>query len=153
MQPGLSVTKTSLAKEASLKREYPPLNKVKASKPCIVVDAHGIILAWYLPGILNDSRQVGLFTLSDHSNQCDAHQNNIMLATENLYPLVKKSIGKKSETKSETGISWRIHPKNFNSGTDVPEGAVSMSPAWFQQGHEVGPLPAEFIKLIIRLFN
>jgi hypothetical protein len=149
MQSKLSVTKTSLAKEASLKREYSPLNKVKASKPCIVVDTHGIILAWYLSEILNDSWQIGLFTLSNHSNQCGAYQNNIMSAMENLYPLVKKSI----EKKLETGISWHIHPKNFNSGTDVPEGAVSMLPAWFQQGHKIGLLPADFIKLIIRLFN
>jgi len=36
------------------------------SRPCIIVDIYGNILTWYLPGILEDSRQVGLFALSDH---------------------------------------------------------------------------------------
>jgi hypothetical protein len=73
MQPGKSGTKTALEREASLRSEYPPLNGVKMSTPCIIVDSHGVILAWYLPGILNNVRQVGLFALSDHSNQSDAY--------------------------------------------------------------------------------
>jgi len=36
------------------------------SRPCIIVDKQGMILAWHLPGILNDSWQVSLLTLSDH---------------------------------------------------------------------------------------
>lgn len=39
------------------------MNKVTLSKPCIIHDMHGVVLTWYLPGILNDSRQVGLFNL------------------------------------------------------------------------------------------
>jgi hypothetical protein len=46
-------------REASLRRQYPPLNEVKVSRPCIIVDMHGVIVTWYLPGILSDSRQVG----------------------------------------------------------------------------------------------
>lgn len=60
-------TKASIEMEAALKRRYAPLNGVTASMPCIVVDKEGIILAWYLPGILTSSRQVGLFILSDRS--------------------------------------------------------------------------------------
>ena len=67
-----SGTKASKEKEASLKRRYPPLNGVTASMPCIVVDMQGIILTWYLPGILTGSRQVSLFALSDHSGILDA---------------------------------------------------------------------------------
>jgi len=56
-------TKASIKKEKSLQQRYPPLNNITVSAPCIIVDRHGVILAWYLPGILSDSRQVGLFQL------------------------------------------------------------------------------------------
>jgi hypothetical protein len=52
-------------KEASLRWQYPPLEEVTASTSCIIVNRHGIILAWYLPGILSNSRQVCLSSLSD----------------------------------------------------------------------------------------
>ena len=55
--------------EASLRRRYPPLNGITASIPCIIVDMDGVILTWYLPGIVTGSRQVGLFTLSDISDR------------------------------------------------------------------------------------
>jgi len=54
-------TKASNKKEKSLQWRYPLLNKVTVSVPCIIPDRHGVILAWYLPGVLSDSRQVGLF--------------------------------------------------------------------------------------------
>ena len=63
-------TKAAKANEASLQRQYPPLNdsaaEVPISRPSIIVDMQGIILAWYLPGILKDSWQVGLDNLSNH---------------------------------------------------------------------------------------
>lgn len=50
--------------EASLRRQYPPEGDLAAgiitSKPCIIVDKHNVIIAWYLPGILSKSRQVNL---------------------------------------------------------------------------------------------
>jgi hypothetical protein len=52
LKPG---TKVSNKKEASLRWQYPPLNEVVASSPCIIVDIQGIILAWYLLGILTNS--------------------------------------------------------------------------------------------------
>ena len=68
-RPANSGTKAAQATEASLRQQY-PLNdsaiKGPISRPCIIVDMQGIILAWYLPGILKDSRQVRLFTLFDH---------------------------------------------------------------------------------------
>jgi hypothetical protein len=60
LKPG---TKASEKKEASLRRRYPPLDGITASMPCIIVDMQGIILTWYLPGILTDSRLVNLFAL------------------------------------------------------------------------------------------
>jgi len=67
-KPCKSGTKASKEKEESLKEQYPPVLKgVTASTPCIIVDMQGIILAWYLPGVLSKSRQVGLSSLSNHS--------------------------------------------------------------------------------------
>ena len=66
-KPSKPGTKASDEREASLRWQYPPLNGVTASMLCIIVDMQGIILAWYLPGIMTNSRQAGLFSLSDHS--------------------------------------------------------------------------------------
>ena len=53
-------TKALGDKETQLKQQYKPLDEVTASVPCIVIDMQGIILVWYLLGILSDSRQVRL---------------------------------------------------------------------------------------------
>ena len=53
-------TKASDDREAKLKQQYKPLDEATALVPCIVIDMQGVILAWYLPGILSDSRRVGL---------------------------------------------------------------------------------------------
>ena len=71
-KPLKSGTKASKEKEASLKWQYPPLNGVTASLPCIIVDMQGIILAWYLSGILTNSRQVSLFALSNRNGKHNA---------------------------------------------------------------------------------
>jgi len=57
--PLKSGTKALGEKETELRRRYHPmLDGVIASAPCIIIDVDGIILAWYLPGILSNSRQV-----------------------------------------------------------------------------------------------
>jgi len=70
-KPSKSGTKASNKREANMKHQYPPLNGVMVSKPCIIIDMQGIILAWYLLGILTDSRQVGLFTLPNYVRKPD----------------------------------------------------------------------------------
>jgi hypothetical protein len=133
-------TKSSQERETSLRKRYPPLNGVEVSKPCIIVDMHGVILAWYLPGILKDPRQVGMLTLSDYSSKPDTFQSEIMVATEKLHPMLEKKRKKKKSTCStgtKTGASWRTDPKYFHSGTQAPKGSINISPAWFQQAHEV----------------
>jgi hypothetical protein len=71
--PQNSGTKASNKKEASLRQRYPPLKNITASMPCIIVDMHGVILTWYLPGILTDARQVSVFV--------------VPIVAENLTPL------------------------------------------------------------------
>jgi hypothetical protein len=127
-----SGTPTALENEDRMKRQYPLRNDSAAelpiSRPCIIVDMHGIILAWYLPGVLQDSRQVSLFTLSDCCIKSDAFQSEIMAAAERLHPLLGKRKG---------GASWRVNSENFRPGTESLQGSVDISPAWFQLGHEV----------------
>jgi hypothetical protein len=56
--PRSLLTTTAIRREDSIKQQYPPIpNGISISKPCIICDMQGIILTWYLPGILNDSRQ------------------------------------------------------------------------------------------------
>ncbi len=121
-------TKASIQNEAAVRRRYPPLDGVTASTPHIIVDEHGIILAWYLPGILSDQRQVGFFSLSDHGRQPDASQKDMLAARGKLGPLLKMA---------ESGSSWRNHQEMYPSGAEGPRGSVNLSPAWFQLGHDV----------------
>ena len=128
-KPSRPGTKASNEKEASLKRRYPPLNGVTASMPGIVVDMQGIILVWYLPGILSDSRQAGSFTPSDRSGKPDTFQNAMLAAKEKLHPLLNIS---------PAGSNWRDDPKFYSS--EGSQGSVNLSPAWFPQGHDVSSL-------------
>jgi hypothetical protein len=53
-----------------------------------------------------------------------------MLAVrEKLRPLLEKLL--------KHGNTWRDDLKNFHLGEDGPLGSVNLSPAWFQQGHDV----------------
>ena len=56
-------TKAAIQREESIQQQYPLLKACGISKPCIICDMQGIILTWYLPGILNGSRQVGPFII------------------------------------------------------------------------------------------
>jgi hypothetical protein len=126
-KPSKLGTKASNKREASLKRRYPPLNGDTASMPCTIVDMQGIIMAWYLPGILTDSRQVSLFAQSNRSRNPDTSQSAMLMAQEKLHPLLGMSQG---------GSSWRDDPKHYHS-REGPQGSVTLSPAWFHQGHDV----------------
>ncbi len=126
-KPSKSGTKASNEREASLKWQYPPLNEVTTSMPCIIVDMQGIIMAWYLPGILTNSRQVSLFTLSNRSGKPDTSQSAMLVVQGKLLPLLGMSQG---------GSSWHDDPKYFRSG-EGRQGSVNLSPTWFPQGHDV----------------
>ncbi|KAH9026115.1 hypothetical protein EDB85DRAFT_1893533 [Lactarius pseudohatsudake] len=111
-RPGTAATK---AQEAIMRRQYPPWNdsaaNIPISRPCIVVDMQGVILAWYLPGILTDSRQ-----------------SEMMTATQKLHPLLEKH---------PRSTSWCLDPEYFPMGLEGLQGLVDFLPAWFQQGHEL----------------
>jgi len=80
LRPG---TRASDEKEELLKKWYPSLEGVTASKPSIIVNMHGVIVAWYLPGILSNSRRVCSFSVSNHIEnlthlrmQCGKHKQS-----------------------------------------------------------------------------
>ena len=124
-------TKARQAAEASLRQWYPPNDLATGdpiSKPCIIVDMQGIILAWYLPGILKDSQQVSLLALSDCRIKCIWFQREMMAATEKFHPLLGRHQG---------DSSWHNNAAIYCPGTEGPQGLLNLSPVWFQQGHEV----------------
>ena len=59
-QPG---TKGSNSIENKMREQHSLPNEDMASNPHIIVDADGIIMTWYLPEILSNSRQAHLFAL------------------------------------------------------------------------------------------
>jgi len=78
-KPSKSGMKALDLKESLLRKQYPPLNGEMASTLCIIVDTQGIILSWYLPGILTSSRQVGLLALPDFCQKPDTSQNAMLV--------------------------------------------------------------------------
>ena len=112
------------------------MNGVTASMPCIISDRHGAILTWYLPKILSDSKKVCLFALTDHSRNFDTSQNAMLAAQEKLGLLLRAPQG---------STNWHDDEKYFHSGGEGPLGLVTLSPAWFSQGHDVSASSGRFI--------
>ena len=48
--------------EEELIRLFPPGRRRKLAEPCVICDTDGIILMWFLPGLLDFQRQVGRFS-------------------------------------------------------------------------------------------
>jgi hypothetical protein len=45
--------------ERRLYQLFPPGTMEMIAQPCVVVDSEGMILLWFLPGLLHRKRQVG----------------------------------------------------------------------------------------------
>jgi len=70
--------------------------------------------------------------------QCtdNANQESMYASTGYLH----KSLGARSESTARRSQSWRqdsLYYKSDTEWSDVPPGVVNMSPAWFQQAHDV----------------
>ena len=52
----------------------------------------------------------------------------MLAATKKLHPLLGQH---------QSGAGWRGDPEHFTSRANNPWGVLNISPAWFQQGHEV----------------
>jgi hypothetical protein len=44
--------------EEELRRLFPPAATETIAEPCLVVDSEGMILLWFLPGLVKSERQV-----------------------------------------------------------------------------------------------
>jgi hypothetical protein len=121
-------TNGSITKERSLRKQYPPLKGITFLAPYIIVDMQGIILTWYLPEILSESRQASVPLMSGHSRKPNPSQNAMLVAWENLGLLVEIL---------KTSKSWCNDAKNLCLGRKGALGLVNLSPAWFQKGHDV----------------
>ncbi|KAH7904967.1 hypothetical protein BJ138DRAFT_984935, partial [Hygrophoropsis aurantiaca] len=96
--------------EAKLLERFPLqwAEEYVAEDPLTIVDSGGIILLWYLPQVLTGDIMVELL-------RCQLQQ----------------SIGKKP------GGTWQQNADYFQEGKVLPTGSVSLSPQWFQQGHDL----------------
>ena len=121
-------SKAAVNSRASLRKQYPPLPADDVNScPCIIVDMHGVILAWYLPGALSKYRQVGLLFIGSRKH-FKSSQGKMMAATEKLKSPLSKSL---------TGTCWRSKSSLFRESIQVPTGVLNFSSGWFEQGHAV----------------
>jgi hypothetical protein len=140
-RPGTNTAKDS---EASIRRSYPPWSDLTAagltiSSPCVVVDMDNVILAWYLPGALSDSRQVNrLICLisAAYLTFLTSFQGAMMAATKKLYLLLGGH---------QSGTSWRVDPETFCQGQEVPIGVINFSLGWFERAHQVSSLACKVL--------
>ena len=97
-------------------------------------------MVWYLPAILLDARKVCI--LIDTVKVINSMTQNAIWQHFKLLNTVLK-INAKSK-------NWRIGPMHYSVPVDVmrESGTVSMSPGWFQQGHEVSGHPSAFAAVI-----
>ena len=123
------------AYERRMERMFPvQFDNLELRQPCIIVDNKDRILLWYLPRALTEYRQVccqiyGYWNCSYSS--LIIHQNRIWGALTGI---------SKPYAVGPQGSTWRINPENFKpAGSSTPApGIFNISPAWFQQAHDVG---------------
>lgn len=102
-----------------MENKFQPIFKPEADclpllkEPALFTDMHGVALLWHLPGLITEAR---------HQQLWDAGRT--------LQPDLQ--IAKSSK-------NWRIGPQFFKDPSLCKRrpGTVTLSPAWFQQGHDV----------------
>ncbi|KAG2353066.1 hypothetical protein BDR07DRAFT_1383574 [Suillus spraguei] len=105
-------------KEEKLLERCPPGHEGTklVDKPATIIDVSSTIIAWYLPDALTETTQ-----------------KEIRAATDLLGPSLEKSV--------KADGNWRYNQEWFKQGSEnvgSTPGCINLSPAWFQQGHEVG---------------
>ena len=117
--------------EAELLRLFGPIDDPPkfSSEPCTILDKDGNILLWYLPRALTQSRVVGWHMTKLKYDIDFCHQGQIFKSLQ----IIERSFSVK-----KMSSSWRDGPMLYDSipGWYKP-GTLSLSPAWFQQGHSV----------------
>lgn len=110
----------------------PPVDKQYLTKPTIVADQNGKIVMIYLPGILPLPIQVGCLpftTLNTLLTVQDLHIHGARLVEPAAHAALKS-----------TSQCWRMDPQfNHSAGTTLLPGYLSLSPAYYAQGHVSNP--------------
>lgn len=117
------------AREAELLSQFPPGEEETIDQPALIIDRDGVVLAWYLPSVLGQDRQVRRF--SSHTSKAHLFQTKI---SEALVPITDALM--KSYNSVTTG--WRSDRDFFSETDGILKGCLNMSPAWFQMGHGGG---------------
>jgi hypothetical protein len=122
--------------KATLQNHYPidPQNMDRyINEPCVVPDRNGKILFWYLPDALTPERKVFGRQVTPVALEVTVAQQKALW--QSLLKLDNQFHGTIGGSKAP----WRINPINFKDLGDClpPPGNINLSPAWFQQAHEV----------------
>lgn len=125
-----------------LKHKYPPITPtILLSRPSVILDMHGRIIAWYLPGLLSQEWQVWCLILSWQSLEWPLNiftvQNLLSRSASHLKPAFTSYGGKPSNAGD---ANWRQSQSLFKAPSEcphIPPGAINISPAWYQQGHDM----------------
>jgi len=119
--------------EAKLRKKYLPIfsSNTYHMKPCTVQDEVGNLMLWYIPGALTATRTVSnLFSWFPF--WADSHRGQQMQIWNDM-KILQKSLHMKNNCNN-----WRVGPTHFRVEEGwLKPGSASMSPAWFQQAHEV----------------
>jgi hypothetical protein len=127
-------TGQNIAQEELQENRFPPIFMKPfpvVSDPAVVTDRDGNTLVWYLPGIISPRLQVFFRAYTEPGIDTDTHGQHKLWA--NIGMLTKTiSINPKS-------ANWRAGPKYYRPSVSVSKkpGTVSMSPGWYEQGHQV----------------
>jgi hypothetical protein len=101
--------------------------------PCIIHDRNGKILFWYLPDALTPDQKVRFLVtgnlLMDSISFKQIYIWNCLLKLNKAF----------QGTVGGPESPWRTNPLYFKDPADClpPPGNINLSPAWFQQAHEV----------------
>lgn len=106
-------------------------------RPAVIMDDIGRILAWILPGILSNVRQVSEQPHTEAIGSLIVQQQEILRATEHLKCKLQIN-GSKLFDPLHSHVGWRMGPAYFREGHDWPLGTWLATPTGYAIGHQVG---------------
>lgn len=137
--------------ETKMMKKFPPIfsSTTDISEPCLVVDAVGNILCWYLPNILTSTRTVSNFCYSILKNLKKYVQYMILTDLQMLHSCIKvdatsnwrsgsryyRSVPKTSVL-NNCGAAYTV-PRQASVLPHVKPGTVTLACPWYQMAHEV----------------
>lgn len=127
---GVALTGQNQKTEDQISAKYPPiyLSIEHKTAPFVVTDMHKNGLVWYLPDILSGTRQ------ACNPGRCQSILNPLQMQIWKSLKILEPALRMTEKT-----TNWRNHVMHYRPAEhcQLKPGTVSLSPAWFQQGHEV----------------